>query len=290
MADDEPGAELIECHYPLINRSNQTPVHFLQGFTEFLSEKLDVAIQPTEFRGDIHLSEKEKSWMSQVHEIVGTRVPFWIIVSGGKYDFTAKWWDPDRYQQVVDAFAGRLLFVQVGERRHYQPPLLNVIDLRGKTSIRQLVRLVHHAQGVLCGVTFPMHLAAAVPVRGKPRNRPCVVVAGGREPPHWEAYPHHQFIHTVGSLRCCDHGGCWRARAVPLGDGDKKDLPESLCVDPVGKLPRCMDMITAPDVVRRIEMYFSGGAIAELTRDEAIAAQRGVEKSNTANMATAAYG
>ena len=290
MADDEPGVELIECHYPLIHRSNQTPVHFLQGFTDFLSEKLGVAIQPTEFRGDIHLSDKVKSWMSQVQEIVGVRVPFWIIVSGGKYDFTAKWWDPDRYQQVVDAFAGRVLFVQVGERRHYQPPLHNVIDLRGKTSIRQLVRLVHHAQGVLCGVTFPMHLAAAVPVRGKPKNRPCVVVAGGREPPHWEAYPHHQFIHTVGSLKCCDHGGCWRARAVPLGDGDKKDLPESLCVDPVGKLPRCMDMITAADVTRRIEMYFRGGAIAELTPDEAIAAQKAIDKSNAANMAAAAYG
>jgi len=77
---------------------------------------------------------------------------------------------------------------------------------------------------------------------------------------------------------------------VPLGDGDKKDLPESLCVDPVGKLPRCMDMITAADVTRRIEMYFRGGAIAELTPDEAIAAQKAIDKSNAANMAAAAYG
>jgi len=291
IQDDEPGAELIECHYPLIHRSNQTPVHFLEGFSRFLAEKLDVAIPPTEFRGDIHISDKEKSWMSQVQEIVGIRVPFWIVVSGGKYDFTAKWWDADRYQQVVDHFDGRILFVQVGERRHFQPPLRNVIDLRGKTSIRQLVRLVYHSQGVLCPVTFLMHLAAAVPARaGAPKNRACVVVAGGREPPHWEAYPHHQFIHTVGALKCCNNGGCWKARAVPLGDGDKKDSPESLCVDVVGKLPRCMDMITAADVIRRIEMYFYGGALAELQSGEALAARKAIEKSNAEAMAEAACG
>jgi hypothetical protein len=105
-----------------------------------------------------------------------------------------------------------------------------------------------------------MHLAAAVETApGKPRHRPCVVVAGGREPPHWTAYPHHQFILTVGALRCCDNGGCRKSRTLPLGDGDYKD--EELCVDVVGTLPRCMDMITAREVIRRIELYYEGGAL-----------------------------
>jgi hypothetical protein len=90
-----------------------------------------------------------------------------------------------------------------------------------------------------------------------------VVVAGGREPSQWEAYPHHQYLHTNGALLCCDNGGCWRSRVKPLGDGDEAD--ESLCVDPVGRLPRCMDMITAEDVIRRIELYFQGGAVRFLT-------------------------
>ena len=34
----------------------------------------------------------------------------------------------------------------------------------------------------------------------------------------------------------------------------------------MGDLPRCMDMITAEEVCRRIEMYFAGGAITDLTR------------------------
>jgi len=163
-----------------------------------------------------------------------------------------------------------------------------VLDLRRKTDVRQLIRLVYHAQGVLCPVTALMHLAAAVPVKpGMPKNRPCVVVAGGREPMQWEAYPHHQYIHTNGALRCCDEGGCWKSRTVPLGDGDEKDKPEHLCVDVVMKelrhagipggrkgiekypLPRCMDMITAEEVVRRIELYFTGGALKYLTPQQA---------------------
>jgi hypothetical protein len=28
-----------------------------------------------------------------------------------------------------------------------------------------------------------------------------------------------------------------------------------------GRLPRCMDMITAEEVIRRIELYFQGGAV-----------------------------
>jgi hypothetical protein len=126
--------------------------------------------------------------------------------------------------------------------------------------------LVYHAQGVLSPVSLLMHLAAAVPVKkGATKNRPCVVIAGGREPPHWEAYPHHQFIHTVGALRCCDNGGCWKSRTVPLGDGDAKDQPESLCVDVVNSLPHCMHMITAAEVSARIRSYFEGGVAAYLS-------------------------
>ncbi len=260
LKETEAGVEVIDCHYPLIHRSNTEPWHFLHGFTDFLSERLGVAIRPTAFKGDIHLTDQERRWMSQVEEITGAPTPFWIIVAGGKFDYTTKWWPADRCQAVVDHFAGRLQFVQVGEAHHHHPALAGVIDLRGQTDLRQLIRLVYHAQGVLCPVTLMMHLAAAVPVKGgRPKNRPCVVVAGGREPPHWEAYPHHQFIHTVGALPCCDNGGCWKSRVRPLGDGDEKDKPDKLCVAPRGETPACMDMITAADVIRRIELYAEGG-------------------------------
>ncbi|MBI2227128.1 MAG: ADP-heptose--LPS heptosyltransferase, partial [Betaproteobacteria bacterium] len=173
----DPGCEIIECEYPLIHRSNQAPFHFIHGFVDFFNERLGLHIKPTAFKGDVHVSDLEKSWYSQVEEIVGTSEPFWIVAAGGKYDFTIKWWDYQRYQKVVDHFHGRVRFVQVGEHDHHHPPLERVIDLRGRTDLRQLVRLVYHAQGVLTPVSLLMHLAAAVEVKGGwPQNRPCVVV------------------------------------------------------------------------------------------------------------------
>lgn len=258
-------AEEIDCRYPLIHQSNQKPYHFLHGFTRFLSSQLNISLEPVAFKGDIHLSPLEKSWISQVHEIVGADVPYWIVAAGGKHDFTIKWWPKERYQAVVDHFRGRIVFVQVGESHHHHPPLNGVIDLRGKTDLRQLVRLVYHAAGVISPVTLLMHLAAAVETKpGRPKNRAAVIIAGGREPTHWEAYPHHQFIHTIGALWCCDNGGCWKSRTLPLGDGDEKDQAEHLCVNVTGQLPHCMHLITPEEVIQRVELYFQGGALTDL--------------------------
>jgi hypothetical protein len=84
-----------------------------------------------------------------------------------------------------------------------------------------------------------------------------VVIAGGREPPHWEAYPGHQFLHTIGALPCCATGGCWRSRCHTVADGDLKDR-ESLCerpvqVEPNLRVPQCMAMIQPQDVIRAVE-------------------------------------
>ncbi len=263
LNENDPETTTIRCEYPLIHQSNQRPYHFIFGFIEFLNENLDLQIKPTAFKGDIHLAPIEKKWISQVHEITGEDTQFWLINAGGKYDFTTKWWERERYQQVIDYFQGKIQFVQIGEEGHYHPALEGVIDLRGKTDLRQLVRLVYHSIGILTPVSLPMHLAAAVETKsGMPPNRSCVVIAGGREPSQWEAYPHHQFIHTNGALPCCDNGGCWKSRVSPLGDGDTKDDPNQLCVNVVGNLPKCLDMITAEEVIRRIEWYYQGGTLA----------------------------
>ena len=55
---------------------------------------------------------------------------------------------------------------------------------------------------------------------------------------------------------------------VPLGDGDEKDAPEHCCVDVVGALPRCMDLITVADVTRSVEIYFEGGAVSYLAHPQ----------------------
>lgn len=259
--------EVIECDYALLEESNTAPYHVIHSFTENLATQLGVRIRPTLFKGDIHLHPMEKVWTPQVAEIVGADVPYWIIAAGGKTDITIKWWATERWQAVVDHFRGKILFVQVGATGDHHPPLRGVLDLRGKTDVRQLIRLVHHSVGVLCPVTSLMHLAAAVPVRaGRPQNRACVAVAGGREPVQWEAYPHHQFLHTLGALPCCDNGGCWKARTVPLESGDPVGN-HNLCVDPIRigrsrkaiSLPRCMSMITPGDAIRAVGRYHDAG-------------------------------
>ncbi len=263
LSADDPNVEVIDCRYPLIDNCDRFPLHFIHGFLAYLNDTLGAAACVHEYKGDIHLSDEERQAPLPFAELAGT--PFWLVCAGGKPDFSIKWWEAARYQEVVNHFRGRIRFVQVGESGHHHPALEGAVDLRGRTGLRELIRLVHHAQGVLCGVSLPMHLAAAVEARpGRAPNRACVVVAGGREPPHWEQYPFHQFIHTVGQLKCCSRGGCWRSRTVPLGDGEEHDSPEKVCLDVVDGLPRCMHMITPAMVAERIEGYFAGGAVEYL--------------------------
>ena len=274
LDDNDKDAEHIDVEYPAINNSNSKPFHFIHGYRMFLEDRLGIKIPQGDFRGYVPLSEQEKSWMNQIQEM-GVEEKFWLLFSGGKWDYTAKWWNPEEYQKVVDHFKDKILFVQCGELSHHHPQLQNVINLVGKTNTRQLVRLMYHAVGVVCPVTFAMHLARAVDTPRKHAvNRPCVVLAGGREPTHWESYPTHKYLHHVGALDCCDIGGCWRSRAFELGEGDEKD--KSLCLQPVDmgekittpqgdlvdlKIPKCLDMITHKHVIEAIESYYDGGVI-----------------------------
>jgi len=258
----ELGAQTIDMHYPHINSSNTHPHRFSTAFTAFLAEKLARPISPTEFAGVIPISAEEQSWFSSVREQLGRDVPYWILNAGHKSDFTAKAWDFTRYQEVVTRFPD-IWFVQIGSPEHIHPELkgANLIDMRGKTDTRQLIRLIYNSFGVISGVSLPMHLAYAIPANPRfgRRSRANITIAGGREPAHWEAGPAHQYIHTCGMLSCCDLGGCWKSRVVPLNDGDtKKD--SSLCVAPI-QLPsgqwigKCMDMITVDDVAAHIKRY-----------------------------------
>ena len=256
---DDKDIEIIKCEYPLIHKSNTSPYHFIHGYVKFLEDKLNVKIELNDFKGDVYLSEEEKKDLSFLKKY---NIPdnFWIIIGGGKYDFTAKWWNPKYYQDVVNYFNGKISFVQCGEENHWHPKLNNTIDLIGKTNTREFLKLIYHSSGIVCPVTFAMHASVAVPYEDKKlKNRPCVVIAGGREPAQWEAYPNHRFLSINGCLDCCDNGGCWTSRCQKVGDGDKKDQ-ENLCKYPIKisedlVIPKCMNIIKPEDVIRNIELY-----------------------------------
>lgn len=245
--------------------------HRIHGLAYDIAEKLGLngPIPIGEMRGVITLSDLERSWVSQVEE-KGNFNNFWIIVTGGKDTKSAQWWDVERYQRIVDEFRGKISFVQCGAGDEYHPRLEGVVDLVGKTDLRQIIRLMYHAGGFIGAPGFLMHLAAATPIRpfernGRPKcnNRGAVIIGGGSEPYQWYAYEGQNALHTNGMLACCETGGCGKSRCEVRHRSDPK--PEELCVNPVQiggnrVIPRCLDMISTKMVIDRIKYFFDGGA------------------------------
>lgn len=278
LSDRDPQVERVTCRLDELGSSAAPEsLRYIELFLRDLERQLGVPVSPHRLCGDIHVSANERLAPGPVQQLIGAKVPYWIVGTGGRLDVTVKQWSRARYQQVVDHFQGRILFAQVGLAAHHHPPLDGVLDLRGQTSLRELIRLVYACQGVLCGVTSLMHLAAAVPPCEQELapicQRPCVVISGGREPALLTHYPDHQVIHNAGILPC-SNGGCWRSRTHPLNDGSDLDLPEHRCTQVAGDLPRCMDHISADEVIRRIEGYFRGGATEYLQGYQVEAARR----------------
>lgn len=265
---------IIDMHYDDINESNESGRHFTSGYRMFLEDKLDMRIPSKKGFGDLHLSSDEKSWISQVEEL-GIKDDFWVVSSGGKTDFTCKWFFPKKYQEIVSYFEGKITFVQIGEKKDFHPKLKGVIDLRGKTDIRQLIRLVYNSVGTLSNMTCLSHISGALPSReGYPIRRAGVTVLGGREPATWCNYIGQTVLSNHSALSCCDNGGCWKSRSSLVGDGDIKDKKDT-CLFPMDsgvdylvngrkirfRESKCLNMISAKDVIRAIEMYYSGDTL-----------------------------
>jgi len=267
-AEGRDDVRVLQCEYPDINFSNQRPAHFVEAYARFFSERIRHNIKVTHFEPEIYLSKNEASSPNPLRALYVLSIPYCIVAAGHKTDCPIKGWESERWQAVVDYFRGRLLFIQIGAEGegHIQPKLNGVVNLVGRTeNLRHLIRLFYHSQFVMCGITFPMHLSAALKKpNGEPR--PCVVVAGGREPVHWEKYPHHRFLDTIGTLPCCAGEACWKSRPhtnqYPLEDN-------YTCYELTNKsLPKCMDQITPELVSFEISRIIKGGLIQELTPEE----------------------
>lgn len=248
--------KVITCHYPLIHQSTQGAYHFIHGFRLYLEEQLKIKIPSGQFKVDVHLSQKEMN-DEYISNIVDNK-PFWIIDAGYKNDFTCKMWEYDRFQQVVNRTCDKIRWIQIGASQHNHKSLQNVISLVGKTTHRQFINLMWRASGVLTPVSYPMHLSTMQWKDHDNQKRPCVVIAGSREPSVWEQYTCHQFIHNCGVLDCSKKGSCWKSRVEKLNDGSHQN--NSLCVYPVKTksgqmIPKCLDMISVDQVIRRIMMY-----------------------------------
>lgn len=252
---------------PDLKRVHLDRTHFLTAWHADVKRQTGIAVPCTRPRPDIHLGPDEAA------PVVPGR--YWLVVAGGKSDFTTKWGVTAYIQRVVDHLAGfGIRCVQAGgsgrRPEHWHPPLTGVVDLVGKTSLREFFRLVAHADGVLCTITAAMHVAAAF-------EKPCVVWAGGREQPWWEAYHPayngfgpataglrvpHRFLHTFGLLPCChtDASACWKNKTVP--DGRDKSVCRLPVVTAAGQTaPHCQALVTPEAVLAAVLAYYYEGTI-----------------------------
>ena len=239
--------------------------HILAWYHYDFECKTGLTVPVTDPRPDLHLTDEENQRRVQGR--------YWVVISGGKLDMTTKHWHAHRMQEVVDQLASKnIACVQVGavHASHIHPPLARVANLIGQTeNVRDLWNIIAHSDGVICGVTGAMHIAAAF-------EKPCVVYAGGREEPWFEAYVNsfqafgpqanpvrveHKFLHTLGLLDCCDKQGCWKKRTVPLDPEDLTRNVHTLCRQPVRPetthaVAKCQDLIHSSHVVDAVMDYY----------------------------------
>lgn len=105
-----------------------------------------------------------------------------------------KEWLPERYQHIVDKFSPDYRFIQLGAAE--DAPLDNVLDLRGKTSVRQSAAILSNSVLMISHVGFMMHLARAVDCRS-------VIVYGGRERPDQSGYACFENIYSAMPCSPC---------------------------------------------------------------------------------------
>lgn len=242
---DEPGVVSMTCEYPAIHRSNSQPKHMIEAFCEYLGERLNVPLPCLVNRPLLYLSEDEKGWVNQVRETFsgGKDITYWLINAGSKADMPAKQYPIESYQEIVRLTRGKIQWVQIGASEHFHPALEGVLDLRGKTDTRQLIRLAYHARGGLGGITFLMHIMAA-------HRKPYVCMAGGREPLQWISYPLQHTFHSLGALPCCSTNSCWKSHVMPHDSKSVCERPVYGGAKPVGQ---CMAAIKPTEVVTTLE-------------------------------------
>lgn len=248
-----------------VNRAEKLqPNHFIGAYHNVISQEL--ALPPIELtvpRPELFIAPDEPT--------ISIGRPYWVIFPGWKYDVPLKGWNPQNWQELVDILqTWGIHCVQVGRSNVYTPKLQGVTNLHGKTGLRQLYTLIRDSQGVICGVSQGIHIAAAL-------EKPCVVLGGGREAWWWEAYTNHnpvfknnpfkvphRYLHTIGLLDCCKTHGCWKAK--PVQDEKFSIKPHQLCKLPVERHGhvggRCMDMITSRMVVDAVLSYHIDGTLA----------------------------
>lgn len=271
LQEGSPGQEAYRlCYGRGLKDQKVETVHFLSYWHRNFEVQTGIKVPVVHPKPDLHLSAKERST-----RLISGR--YWVLMAGGKLDFPIKIWSRASWQKLADMLGeAGIPMVQAGAQgtnpshAHYQ--LSGPLNLVGQTSLRELFQLIYHADGVICGITLGMHVAAAL-------ERPCVVVAGGREAWWWEAYVRensglgvnhqslvvpHRYLHTIGLLDCCQHHGCWKDHVIQQPGMN----PKKLCKRPIAlgaeTVAECLHMITPEMVKEAVMTYYDDKTLAPI--------------------------
>ncbi|MHC4712983.1 MAG: glycosyltransferase family 9 protein [Planctomycetota bacterium] len=216
--------------------SRTNAIHVTRAFAHSWILQTGMPLQDGPFKPDLHLSEAEAAW----RPIEGD---YWVL-NCDTANMGSKRWVAKRWRELVAGPLQGIRFVQVGLAHDARIDLgdePNVISLLGKTSIRQLFSIVAGSIGCISLISSLQHIAAAF-------DKPAVILAGGREPRSFCAYPAQAHIDRIGYLKCCETRACW------------KNSIEA-CVDKSDDVPRCMRMIVVREVADAVENYYAGGVL-----------------------------
>lgn len=235
----------------LTNASNRKDLHFANAYRISMETMLGVQISQGPIRPDIYMTESEYTAPPIIEP------PYWLITAGEKGDWTCKTFPFAKWQEVVEKLP-QIKFVQLGAKGHKHPQLRgdNVVNFIGETQnpnfgIRMLFNLFNNCEGSMGLVSFQMHLAAAF-------NKPCITIAGAREPVHFTRYPGQGgYLATDGCLPCTKNSkdvptACWYCKIERCPYHNKYEGQE---------VPLCADLITSDDVVSAVLRYYNGGRL-----------------------------
>ena len=236
------------------NASNSSNNHFANAYRISMETVLGVTIPQGPIRGDLYMTEKE------YNEPPLIKPPYWLITAGEKGDWGCKTFSFKKWEEVTERLP-EITFIQIGAKNHKHPKLTgsNVINYIGKTEdrdtgLRNLLNLFNNCEGSMGLVSFQMHLAAVF-------NKPCVTIAGAREPVWFTRYPGQQYLATDGCLPCTvrandEPTACWKCDIT--GCLYKEEIPANRNQN----IPRCVDIISVDDVVSAIGKYYLGGRLS----------------------------
>lgn len=214
---------------------------YVADLSRIINRPLSLTSQPK-----LYLSNEEQEPLADLPK------DYIVFNAGRKPDMTVKGLPLETAEEVTKN--APLPCIQLGLPQHNEP-VKGAIDLRGKTSLRQVMRIAAHARAGFGGDTFLFHCCGAL-------GTPYVCIAPPRLHLKWlELYHNQTLLTAMGQLDCCKNP-CGMRRVEKLGDGSCLD--DLICLQPRHdyRLPvaECMLHIKSQQIIEAINKNLSAPA------------------------------